>query len=427
MSVLNVGSGQQYTTLASAIAAARDGDTIEVQAGTYTNDFAIITHDVTIEGVGGMVDLVATQSPPNGKAILTTDANVTIENVTFSGASVPDGNGAGIRYETGNLVLDNDVFKNNQEGLLAADDPQGSITITNSTFTHNGKGDGQTHNLYVGDIGTLTIDHSTFTDAVVGHEIKSRAETTIIENSLIADGPTGSASYSIDLPNGGNATIRNNVIEQGPETQNPTIIAFGEEGNVHAGSSLTIAGNTIVNDLAKPDAQLLWNATGATASLAGNAIYGLAPGQLGGGIAETGTIHLASEPALALPAAAGGPPGTPPAPAAPADPIPPADPATPADPGGVTAAAPALHAAPGAWHVGENAWVPHHFHAAAVGGRTPGHPAAPDWLLQAMGEPTHGALREALGALEHHGHEGGPLTLAHILPQGQHLDFVPHH
>src|SRR5579885_2063595 len=149
MSVLNVGSGQQYTTLASAIATARDGDTIEVQAGTYTNDFAIITHDVTIEGVGGMVDLVATQSPPNGKAILTTDANVTIENVTFSGASVPDGNGAGIRYETGNLVLDNDVFKNNQEGLLAADDPQGSITITNSTFTHNGKGDGQTHNLYV--------------------------------------------------------------------------------------------------------------------------------------------------------------------------------------------------------------------------------------------------------------------------------------
>src|SRR5579883_761567 len=130
MATLTVGSGQQFSTLSAAISASHNGDTILVQAGTYTNDFATITTDVTIEGVGGMVDLVATQSPPNGKAILTTDANVTIENVTFSGASVPDGNGAGIRYETGNLVLDNDVFKNNQEGLLAADDPQGSITIT---------------------------------------------------------------------------------------------------------------------------------------------------------------------------------------------------------------------------------------------------------------------------------------------------------
>jgi hypothetical protein len=303
MAVLNVGPGQQYTTLSSAIAAAKDGDVIDVQAGTYTNDFAIITHNITIQGVGGMVNLVATTPPPNGKAILTTDADVTINNVAFSGAKVADNNGAGIRYETGNLTLNNDYFHDNQEGLLAASNPQGSITINDSTFSHNGDGSGSTHNIYVNEVGTLTINHSSFIGAVVGHEIKSRADNTIIENSLIEDGPTGSASYSIDLPNGGNAVIRNNVIEQGPQTQNPAIIAFGEEGNVHANSNLQITGNTIVNDLASSSALALWNNTNSTVSLTNNQFYGLSTQQIVVGPAtQTGTTFLSVEPALALPA-----------------------------------------------------------------------------------------------------------------------------
>src|SRR3954464_1493092 len=39
----------------------------------------------------------------------------------------------------------------------------------------------------------------------------------------------GLLSLSIDLPNGGNATIQNNVIEQGPYSQNNKIIIYGEE------------------------------------------------------------------------------------------------------------------------------------------------------------------------------------------------------
>ena len=101
----------------------------------------------------------------------------------------------------------------------------------------NGAGDGITHNLYVNEIALLTITDSYFHDVNMpglqasdpaGHEIKSRAEDTVITNSRIFDLNSG-ASYSIDLPNGGNATITNNVIEQGPNTQNPYIIAYGEE------------------------------------------------------------------------------------------------------------------------------------------------------------------------------------------------------
>ena len=80
----------------------------------------------------------------------------------------------------------------------------------------------------------------------MGHEIKSRAENTTITGSRIFDN-NGTASYSIDLPNGGNATIQNNVIQQGPNSGNPAIIAYGEEGNLHAGTTVVVANNTIVN------------------------------------------------------------------------------------------------------------------------------------------------------------------------------------
>ena len=185
MSILTVGPGKQYATLAAAIAASNNGDVIQVQAGTYTNDFATINTKITIEGVGGMVNLVATVPPPNGKAILVTNTDVTLDNIAFSGAKVGDGNGAGIRYQAGNLTINDCYFHNNQDGLLAADNPAGSITINNSEFAFNGTGDGFTHNLYVGEVGTLTINGSYFHDADVGHEIKSRALNTIIENSRI--------------------------------------------------------------------------------------------------------------------------------------------------------------------------------------------------------------------------------------------------
>jgi len=45
---VGVGSGFDYNSLSSAVAASHDGDVIQVQAGTYTNDFAQITTSITI-------------------------------------------------------------------------------------------------------------------------------------------------------------------------------------------------------------------------------------------------------------------------------------------------------------------------------------------------------------------------------------------
>ena len=299
MTTYTVGTHGQFGTIEGAVAASAAGDTVQVAAGTYTNDFVTITHDLTLQAVGGQVNMVATVSPPNGKAILDTSGNVTITGFAFSGAVVGDGNGAGIRYESGNLTLNDDYFHNNQDGLLANPSATGNITINSSEFGFNGAGDGYTHNLYVGAIASLTIDNSYFHDAIVGHEIKSRAAMTTITNTRIQDGPTGTASYSVDLPNGGVGLIQNDVIQQGPQSQNPVIIAYGEEGNLLANSTLSVTGNTILNDLSSPSTAAVWNASTAPVSLTNNSTFGLTAAQLVRGTATvSGTTVLATEPPL---------------------------------------------------------------------------------------------------------------------------------
>ncbi len=297
--VLRVGAGKEFSTIAAAVAAAQNGDTIQVDAGTYVNDFASISKNVTLEGVGGMVNMVSTGPIPNGKGIFVTNGDITINNFSFSGARVSDGNGAGIRFESGNLVLNNDAFFDNENGLLSANPGSGSLTINNSEFADNGAGDGFTHNLYVGLIGTLTIDNSYFHDANVGHEIKSRALNTTIKNSRVYDGPSGTASYSIDLPNGGNAVIANNVIEQGPLSPNSIIITFGEDGGIYNSSALTVSNNTILNDLSSSSALGIKNSSTAAAQITGDRFFGLSASQIASGPNfQSGNQFLSNEPSL---------------------------------------------------------------------------------------------------------------------------------
>jgi hypothetical protein len=304
MATLTVGIGSrfQYHTIASAVAATHDGDVVQVQAGTYTNDFVTVRDSIRLQAVGGMVRMVATSSPPDGKAIITEGAagkSVTISGFDLSGAKVAARNGAGIRYEGGNLTLVNAYIHDNQNGILGGAYANGTISMDRCEFAFNGYGDGYSHNIYIGDIANLTITNSYLHDAKVGHEVKSRAETTVITGSRIDDGPTGTASYSIDLPNGGNATITNDVIRQGPRSQNPAMIAYGEEGALHAGTTVTIAGNSFLNDLRSSSATGVWNLTTSALTVSNNKVYGLSATRFVSGTAiVSGTTFLTREPAL---------------------------------------------------------------------------------------------------------------------------------
>jgi hypothetical protein len=309
MAILTVGPGEEYSSVSAAVAAASSGDTVDVSAGIYTNDFPTITQNLTLQAVGGTVSMVATVEPSNGKAIIDEGGpgvSVTINGFDFSGAQDSDNNGAGIRYEGGTLTLNNDTFHDNQEGLLSAPDPNGVITVDNSTFTSNGAGDGESHNIYIGDIASFTLENSTSKSAVVGHEVKSRAQNNTIKNNVIEDGSNGNSSYEIDFPNGGKNVVTNNFIQKGRNAQNPTAITTGEEGNVYANSSLTVQGNTLLNNDTGQTTYAVRNDTSGVATISGNNLFGWSVIATGSGPANASgnTVSGATPTAASLNGAA---------------------------------------------------------------------------------------------------------------------------
>lgn len=245
--VLNVGPGQALAAPSAAAAAAQNGDVIRIAAGDYRGDVATWRqNNLTICGVGGRARLFADGNSAGGKAIwVVSGSNITIDNIEFRNATVPDLNGAGIRAEHGGwLRIRNSGFFDNENGILTSAGAV-SLVIEGSEFARNGRGDGHTHNLYVGQIDRLTVSSSYFHEAKVGHNLKSRARESLIENSHLMDGPTGTASYLADFPNGGRVVMRGNLLHKGPNAQNPSAISYGAEGLAHATNTLELTHNTV--------------------------------------------------------------------------------------------------------------------------------------------------------------------------------------
>jgi len=297
--VYQVGPTRSYPSLSAAVASAvANGGAadIQVDAGIYTNDFPqMVSGTITIEGVGGLAHFVATQSPPNLKAILDVAGNISLRYLELSGAAVADQNGAGIRYENGTLLVQNCFVHDNEDGILGNADPNGNIMIDYSEFSTNGNSAGSAHNMYIGAIAKFTLTNSYTHDAVVGHEVKSRALVTDIENTRIFDN-SGTSSYSVDAPNGGVVTLRNDTIQQGANGQNPNILAIGEEGNLKPNSSLLLTGSTVVNDLNTGGARGILNPNGISLNADSNSIYGISTDAFDP--AATNTTMLSTRPAL---------------------------------------------------------------------------------------------------------------------------------
>ena len=88
------------------------------------------------------------------------------------------------------------------------------------------------------------------------------------------------------------------MIQQGPNSDNPAIIAYGEEGSLHTGTSVLIANNTIVNGKSGT-AWGVWNLAPNAVTVQGNSVYGLTGSNVTYGPATvSGTSYLSSAPAL---------------------------------------------------------------------------------------------------------------------------------
>jgi hypothetical protein len=103
-----------------------------------------------------------------------------------------------------------------------------------------------------------------------GQLVKSRAATNIIEYNRIIDDIDGIASYEVDLPSGGDALLRGNVIVQSATSPNHAIVSYAHEKQPIRPGRLVLVHNTIFNR--RSNGQYVVN-MGATPALLVNNLF----------------------------------------------------------------------------------------------------------------------------------------------------------
>lgn len=271
---LEVGPNAKFSKPSEAIAAAKEGDVINIAPGEYFDCAIVKQNALTIQGSGP--GAVMTDKPCGGKALLVEHGDkIVIRNLTLQRTRVPDGNGAGIRYEGGNLTIDNVKFINNQNGILGAIDPNGTVRISNSEFLQNGTCERScSHGVYFGRMALVHIERSRFFETKQGHHIKSRALRTEVIGCDISDGENGNSSYLVDISNGGTLILRDNRMEKGPKAENHAYaVSIGAEGVEQPTQQILIEHNTFTNDLPM-QTTFVRNLTATPAELVGNVLKG---------------------------------------------------------------------------------------------------------------------------------------------------------
>ncbi|MEI8133523.1 MAG: T9SS type A sorting domain-containing protein [bacterium] len=286
--VYHVGAGKAYTMPSQLMNLVTDGDTVEIDAGLYSGDVGTWhANNLVIRGVAGYAHLEANGKNAGGKAIwVITGNNTYIENIEFSGCTVKDQNGAGIRQEGVTLELRHCYFHDNDDGVLTNADPNSDILFEACEFARNGFGDGFSHNMYIGNVRSFTMRFCYSHHAKIGHCVKSRAMNNFIMYNRIMDEDTGSSSYLINLPNGGFSIILGNTMMKGPYAQNSVLVDYGSEGLSNPSKQLFVVNNTMISTRANGATFVRNVSSNDTAAQIINNIFA-GKGSVSGGIAYT--------------------------------------------------------------------------------------------------------------------------------------------
>lgn len=242
-------TGQAFPTIDAAVTAVRDGDaTILIAPGVYRDctvqTGGAITYRARVPG-----SVIFDGGTCEGKAafVLRGRASV-VEGIVFRNMRVDDGNGAGIRIETGTLAVTNSMFLDSQEGILGGGHPTvRRIAIDHSTFSGLGQCDESVdcaHSVYLSIDGEVSITHSRFERGTGGHYVKLRAPRVVITDNSFDDSAGRDTNYMIDLSEGGSGTIARNTFVQGTHKENWTaFIMVAAERRSFSSAGLVIADN----------------------------------------------------------------------------------------------------------------------------------------------------------------------------------------
>ncbi len=164
--VLCVGPSGTYATVAAALTAANNGDTIQVQAGTYAERLNVTGKQVTL--LGGFEPGFAARNPTANPTVIDGQKGGTTITLSDAGDSTIDG-----FTITGGAAKPNGDGNGGGSGISVTD--SGAVTIRNNLI--EGNDDGQNFNtcscaIYGGGISvTSSIDGSSA--AVIGNEIRN--------------------------------------------------------------------------------------------------------------------------------------------------------------------------------------------------------------------------------------------------------------
>lgn len=291
--IWRVGPERKIKVPSEAAKLARSGDTIEIDAAIYLNDYAVWGQEnLTLRGIGGMAHLQSNAPIPNGKAIwIVSGNNTVIENVEFSGARVVDTNGAGIRHEGGDLTLRNTYFHHNEFSVLTGAYPEASLNIESSRFWFQRREGTFSHGIYVGELKRFTLIGSHILGTDRGHQVKSRALENHILYNRIEDVAGGNSSRLVDLSNCGLSYIIGNDMQQSATSQNVNVIGYGPEGCEGRSARqhrLFVVNNTFVNEAM--NSTLVRNHGNGDVLVANNLIFGRAELLQGKGIQQNNVV-----------------------------------------------------------------------------------------------------------------------------------------
>ena len=273
--VLLVGPNRAIRLPSQAAALARDGDRIVIDRGFYRDCAVWRASGLTIEGRTPGVILSGKVCIERGIFIIYGN-DTTVRGITFARAHGSGHIAAGILLEGNNLTVENSQFVENENGILAGGGSASRVIVADSRFRGNGSCQGAcAHAIYAGSpIGLLDIERCHFLDTRTAHHVKSRALSTVVRDSDIADGDSGTSSYLIDVPNGGTVLIERNRLQKGRNSANPEVaISIGEEGVKNPTASVVIRDNAFVSDLPEATA-FVRNDTPSGAMVIGNRLSG---------------------------------------------------------------------------------------------------------------------------------------------------------
>ncbi|MBU2883729.1 hypothetical protein KO525_01025 [Psychrosphaera sp. B3R10] len=245
--------GVDFTSLSAARTAIKDGSRIYLQKGVYAVGAYIKASDIELIGEEGVVfdNAIADEKA----ALVFTGNNITVESIECRNIAVKDKNGACIRFEGQHLTVRNLYAHDSQAGILTNRDA-GNITIEYSKFERlggKGKGVGYAHAVYAFADELRIYRSEILSMRESGSGIKSRSKKTVILESRLAT-INGDDSRLIDTANFGELIVQKSILQQGDNSTNRQLIAYGLEKKVERlfdVNSIEIKNNIFILDRAK--------------------------------------------------------------------------------------------------------------------------------------------------------------------------------